>query len=139
MYDPERGYPPIVPCLLYDDPLAAAGWLGPVLGLREVVRAELPDGWVGHVEVALDGFVVLLGRRGGLLADTAGLTQVFVPDVDEACRLAVTHGGRVLSEPEDLPWGVRQAVLADPEGQRWAPSRHLRDVEPERWYGQVVG
>ncbi len=44
MYDPRRGYPVVVPCVLYDDPVRAAGWLTTVLDMREVVRATLPDG-----------------------------------------------------------------------------------------------
>jgi uncharacterized glyoxalase superfamily protein PhnB len=32
MYDPGRGYPVVVPCVLYDDPVAAADWYGEVFG-----------------------------------------------------------------------------------------------------------
>src|SRR4029077_14991558 len=58
MYDPSRGYPSVVPCLFYDDVPAAARWLCETLGFREMVRATLPDGWVGHSEVERDGFVI---------------------------------------------------------------------------------
>ena len=51
MYEPKRGYPTVVPTVLYDDPVAIAGGLTDVLGVREVVRATLPGGWVGHVEL----------------------------------------------------------------------------------------
>jgi uncharacterized glyoxalase superfamily protein PhnB len=139
MYDPERGYPLIVPCVLYDDPLAVAGWLSEVLGFREVVRASLPDGWVGHVELERDGFIILLGRRGGQLTDTSSLTQVFVHDVAAASERAADAGGSILEEPGDRPWGVRQAVVADPEGQRWVLTHHVRDTDPADWYGQIVG
>lgn len=63
MYDPARGYPSVVPCLLYDDVPAAAGWLRETLGFREMVPATLPDGWVGHSELERDGFILLLCRR----------------------------------------------------------------------------
>ncbi len=139
MYDPERGYPTVVPCVLYDDPMAVVGWLTEVLGVREVVRASLPDGWVGHVELERDGSVILLGRRGGQLADTSSLTQVFVEDVAAACRRAARAGGAVIDEPGDRPWGVRQAVVVDPGHQRWALTQHLRDVDPKEWYGQILG
>lgn len=139
MYDPKRGYPTIVPCVLYDDPVAAAGWLTDVLGAREVVRASLPDGWVGHIEVERDGLVILLGRRGGQFTETSSLTQVFVQDVAAACKRATTGGGALLEAPGDRPWGVRQAVVADPEGQRWALTQHLRDTDPADWYGKIVG
>ncbi|GAB3986547.1 hypothetical protein GCM10029978_102370 [Actinoallomurus acanthiterrae] len=139
MYDPRRGYPIIVPCVLYDDPPAAARWLSAVTGVREVVRASLPDGWVGHVEVERDGLIILLGRRGGQFAGTSSLTQVFVDDLDRACEQAVAGGGVILEPPEDRPWGVRQAVVADPEGQRWALTSHVRDTDPATWYGRILG
>ena len=70
MYDPSRGYPVVVPCLLYDD---------------------LP--------------------AGGTLLDSAA----------------------------ERPWGVLQAVLADPGGQRWLVTSHVRDTDPADWYGTVLG
>jgi hypothetical protein len=34
---------------------------------------------------------------------------------------------------------VLQAVLADPEGQRWLVTSHVRDTDPADWYGTVLG
>lgn len=137
MYDPTRGYPVVVPCVLYDDPVAAAEWLTTVLGMRQVVRAALPDGWVGHIELERAGSIVLLGRRGAAFTGSAGVTQVFVDDVGAACERVAAAGGRVLEEPAERPWGVRQAVLADPEGQTWVVCQYLRDTDPADWYGTV--
>ena len=139
VYDPARGYPIVVPCILYDNPVAAAGWLTAVLGFRPVVRASLPDGWVGHVEVERDGFILLLGRRGGEFAESSSITQIYVDDVAAACQRIADAGGSILSEPSDRRWGVRQAVLVDLEGQRWVLTQHLRDTNPADWYGQILG
>ncbi|WP_207386791.1 VOC family protein [Frankia sp. Cppng1_Ct_nod] len=125
--------------MLYDDPLAVVGWLTDVLGVREIVRAALPGGWVGHVEVERDGFIILLGRRGGQFAGTVSITQIFVDDVAAACERAVNAGGSILDAADDRPWGVRQAVVADPEGQRWALTQYVRDTDPADWYGQILG
>ncbi len=138
-YDPARGYPVIVPCLVYEDPVAVAEWLTAVLGVTETVRAQLPDGWIGHLELAKDGCVLILGRLGGQFDTvTAGLTQVFVDDLDEACARAA-EGGRILDPPGLRPWGVRQAIAADPEGQRWALTEYVADTDPATWYGRVEG
>ena len=139
MYDPKKGYPVVVPCVLYDDPVTAADWLAAVLQLREVVRAMLPNGWVGHIEVERAGSVVLLGRRGGEFTGTESVTQVFVDDVAAACGRIAEAGGVVSQAPQDRPWGVRQAVLTDLEGQRWVVCEHLRDTDPADWYGTVLG
>jgi len=120
---------------LYDDVPAAARWLFETLGFREMVRATLPDGWVGHCEVERDGFVILLGRRTD--ARTVSTTQVFVVDLDATCALLVTTGGELVDMPVEQPWGVRQAVVVDPGGQRWVLTQHLRDTNPAEWFGQV--
>jgi PhnB protein len=138
VYDPKRGYPTVVPCVLYNDFSLAVPWLRDVLGAREIVRAALPSGWVGHIEMELDGFVILLGRRGGQFGGTASVIQVFVPDIVAACARATDAGGAVLAQPGERPWGVLQATVADPEGQRWVLTQYLRDVDPAQWYGTVL-
>jgi hypothetical protein len=37
------------------------------------------------------------------------------------------------------PSGLRQAVVSDPEGQRWELSQHLRDVDPAEWGAEQLG
>jgi uncharacterized glyoxalase superfamily protein PhnB len=137
MYDPARGYPSVVPCLLYDDVPGAARWLCETLGFREMVRATLPDGWVGHSELERDGFIVLLGRRPESGAMNVSTTQVFVADLAATCATLVTTGGELVDVPVEQPWGVRQAVVVDPGGQRWVLTQHLRDTDPTDWFGQV--
>ena len=79
-----------MPCLRYDDPVAAAEWLTSLLGARQMVRAQLPDGWVCHVELELNGSVILIGRRARcwigqprLLAETVGDQQPVLPGEPE--------------------------------------------------------
>ncbi len=139
MYDPERGYPTVVPYVLYADPAAAIRWLRDVLGLREVLRLTMPDGTVGHAELALGGHIVTIGLAGGRFGAVSSITLVFVDDVDAACARAVAAGGSVVDEARDQPWGLRQAVVADPGGQRWEISQYLRDVPPPEWGAELVG
>ncbi|MGH3627532.1 MAG: VOC family protein, partial [Sciscionella sp.] len=105
MYDPKRGYPAVVPCVIYDDFSVVVPWLTQTLGFRETVRATLPDGWSGHVELERDGFVILLGRRGGQFEDCRSIVQIYVDDVHTRCEAAVTAGGALLAEPTEQPWG----------------------------------
>ena len=44
------------------------------------------------------------------------MTLVFVDDVDQAAERATRYGGSVVDPPTDQPWGIRQAVVSDPEG-----------------------
>ncbi|HME69263.1 MAG TPA: VOC family protein [Myxococcota bacterium] len=50
----------------------------------------------------------------------AWLTFISVPDVDEAERIALAHGGKVLSQPRTFAQRGRQAVFADPQGAVYA-------------------
>lgn len=116
---------------------AAAKWLSQTLGFREMVRATLPDGWVGHSELERDGFVVLLGRRTDTSVEGISTTQVFVADLAATCTLLDTTGGELLEAPADRPRGVRQAVVADPGGQQWVLTQHVHDTGPTKWFGEV--
>lgn len=60
-FDPERGYPSIVPYVRYAYPGAAVQWLSQVLGAREVLRMTLPDGRIGHAELSLGTGLITLG------------------------------------------------------------------------------
>lgn len=140
MYDPKRGYPTAVPYVLYRDPAAATRWLAEVLDFREAIRFTVPNGGpVGHVELERDGAVIMLGLAGSRFGETSSITLVFVDDVNAACARVPDAGGSVLDEPTDQPWGLRQAVVADPEGQRWELTQHLRDVDPADWGAEQLG
>jgi uncharacterized glyoxalase superfamily protein PhnB len=134
VYDPRRGYPTAVPYVLYRDPAAAARWITEVLRFREAIRFALPNGGpVGHIELERHGAVLTLGLAGSRFGETASITLVFVEDVDAACARIPAAGGTILDAPTDHAWGLRQAVVADPEGQRWELTQHLRDVPPVEW------
>jgi hypothetical protein len=38
----------------------------------------------------------------------------------------------------DRPWGVRQAIVADPGGHIWELSQHLHDVPLSAWGAEPV-
>jgi PhnB protein len=148
VFDPSRGYPSVVPYHRYSDPEVGIRWFTDVLGAMEVLRLTIPDGRVGHAEFLLGSSVISLG-----LALTAPppfdptegrhtlrhMTLVFVDDVDFVARRAVIAGGAVVDPPTDQSWGLRQAIIRDPEGYLWEPAHHVLDVEPEQWGAQLLG
>jgi PhnB protein len=66
------------------------------------------------------------------------MTLVFVDDVDEASARATREGGSLIDPPTDQPWGLRQAIVSDPEGHLWELSRFQHDVTPEQWGAKQV-
>ena len=148
VFDPSRGYPRVVPYHRYTDPQIGIDWLTKVLGAAEVLRMTTPDGRVGHAEFLLGSSVVSLGLA--LTPPTASdpaedrytlreMTLVFVDDVDAVVERAVARGGVVVDDPTHQPWGLRQAIIRDPEGYLWEPAQHVRDVEPSAWGAQLLG
>lgn len=148
MFDPDRGYPSVVPYLRYADPQRAVQWLTDVLDAEEAVQLTLPDGRIGHAELTVGNAVLAVGLAtepvGSAVQGTARetlhtMTLVFVDDVDRAVERAIDAGGIVVDEATDQPWGLRQAIVADPEGYLWELSVHLYDVSADRWGATELG
>ena len=81
----------------------------------------------GYAEVRVGDAVVALhvGSRAELTPHGGTLLQLTSDDVDGDARRAAAGGGRVVAEPEDLPWG-RSAYVAGPHGvlvELYDPSR----------------
>ena len=56
----------------------------------------------------------------------AGLElRLYETDPDIACARAEAAGGAVLQAPTDKPHGLREAVILDPDGYAWVPSRRI--------------
>lgn len=146
MFDPTRGYPAVVPYVRYSDPARAALWLIDVLGAREAVRMTLPDGRVGHIELVIGPAVLSLGLSNGTRVGKrrptrerlVAMTLVFVEEVDAAVDRALAAGGELVDAATDQPWGLRQAIVADPGGHLWELTQHLRDVPPSAWGAEQI-
>lgn len=135
-YDPAKGFPRVVPVLAYRDVAAAIGWLSRAFGFREVLRWTDPAGVVRVAEVESGGAAIMLESRESdppPRGHGCHYVLVMVDAVDEHARRAREAGAKMLAEPEDKPWGLRQYLAEDPDGHRWEFSQHLRDVQPEDW------
>ena len=106
----------------------------------------LPNGRIGHAELALGTGLITLGLStepptGAPLATRSTLTAmtlVFVDDVDAAVKPALAGGGELVDPATDQPWGLRQAIFADPEQHLWELSAYLREVEPAEWGAAII-
>ena len=85
----------------------------------------MPDGRIGHAELALGGGEIYLADEHpeiGVVApspDAAAVSLVLqVPDVDETLADVRAAGARVVREPYE-GYGHRGATIVDPFGHRW--------------------
>jgi len=143
MYNPDDGYPRVVPELVYSDVGAALDWLSTVFGFRETLRHTLDNGQVSHADMDTGcGGVVMLTRANGELTQPDGSVCqkviVFVDDVDGHYAAVERAGVDTVHRPTDKPWGLRQYLVKDREGHLWEFSQHVRDVPARDWGAQTT-
>lgn len=144
MYNPDDGFPRVVPELVYQDVAAALDWLSKVFGFRETLRHTLDNGQVSHADMETgSGGVVMLACAGGKSrspGDDGHVCKkviVFVDDLDRHFAGVQEAGVETLHRPTDKPWGLRQYLVQDPEGHMWEFSQHLRDVPARDWGAEM--
>jgi PhnB protein len=130
----------IVPYLAYRDAPAAIEFLHRAFGFEEQFRMPMPDGRVGHAEVAYNGHRVMLAsdceelgfvspRR---LDGVHSQIHVRVDDLEAHYQRAKAAGATIATAPKDQH-GMRSYRAMDPEGHRWIfwmPLPDASDSEP---------
>jgi PhnB protein len=123
----------LTPYICVADARAAMAWYVDILGAEVTYPPiEMPDGRIGHVELAVDGAGWMMSEE----FDTAGVAppdssrgaavslHLTVDDVDATCA-RVTGAGVVLDRgPENSEPAGRVAVFHDPFGHRWFLTQH---------------
>jgi PhnB protein len=82
-------------------------------------------GHVMHAAVRLGDAVLEMGEP----ADRTGIPSngffLFVEDVEAAYARALAAGATAIRPPDDIPYGLRTAIVKDPEGYLWWPARWI--------------
>lgn len=129
----------MIPVRSYPELDRAVQWLTGVLGCRE--RLRIP----GHrVQLTMGNAAVVVAAWDAAAAPAAGgrppaTLMVRVRDVDATYARAIAAGGAGVSEPADMPYGERQAVVKDIAGHSWTLTQTIADVDPAAWGGELVG
>jgi uncharacterized glyoxalase superfamily protein PhnB len=80
-------------------------------------------GRVMHAAVRVGDAVLEMGEP----ADRTGIPSnglfLFVEDVEAAYERALAAGATAIRPPDDIPYGLRSAIVRDPEGYLWWPAR----------------
>ena len=72
-----------------------------------------------HAEVKIGDSLVMLGQAGGPWKARSAALYLWVEDVDAAYARALQAGATSESEPEDKPYGHRNAGVVDANGVTW--------------------
>jgi lactoylglutathione lyase len=115
------------PSLTVRDLQASLAWYRDVMGFeidREIVR----DGVLRAVAVRAGDVRLLLnqddGAKGPNRVKGTGMSMSLATrqSVDAVASHIKAHGGRLVSEPADMPWGQRVFRVVDPDGFSFAVS-----------------
>lgn len=125
MYIPE-GYGTVVPYLVVSDARQLIDFLQTVFDARELGRTELPDGRIANMRVNIGTSNLMIAEPdAGVLKPMPCAHYVYVEDVDGVLDKALAAGATMLFGAADMPYGDRQAGIADPFGNFWWISRRL--------------
>jgi uncharacterized glyoxalase superfamily protein PhnB len=118
----------LTPYICVSDARAAVDWYVGALGAEVTFEPiEMPDGRIGHVELAVAGARWMMSDEHPELGveapdpdrGPAVTLHLVVEDCDEAAARVAAHGVEIVRGPEDSPPAGRVAVFVDPFGHRW--------------------
>jgi uncharacterized glyoxalase superfamily protein PhnB len=128
---PTTQTPILYSTMTYRDAAKMTDWLERAFGFRKHVAYTAEDGKVIHAELALGDCLLMLGthkddtafsRLVRPPADVGVATQavyVAVSDADKAFAKAKSAGAEIVMGLTDQPYGSRDFICRDPEGQVW--------------------
>lgn len=130
-------YPRLTPYLSVDGAAAAIAFYASVLGARpRGERMTMPDGRIGHAELAFGDALVMLadadpesGFPAPAQAGGAPVTlHLYVDDVDAVFAAALEAGAEQIAPVATQFYGDRSGRLRDPWGHHWNVASHVEDV-----------
>jgi PhnB protein len=126
-----QGYATVAPWIVTRDTAREIEFLITAFDGEELGRVHAEDGSIGHAEVRIGDFVVLLFDAKKQWPDTPALLRLYTKVVDEVYEKALRAGATSVTEIRDFAWGDRGGRIRDPLGNVWWLSEHVEDVEPD--------
>jgi PhnB protein len=145
MSESPEGMNTVTPHLVVKDARAALALYEKSLGAEVLHVLEMPGtGKIMHAGFKIGDSTLFIsdeipGMPREAPTDTTASVSfyVHVSDVDDAFRTAQLGGLLAVSEPEDMFWGDRTAVLNDQFGHNWTLATQIRVVSPEEMQAAV--
>jgi PhnB protein len=112
-------YRTVTPYLVVPDADAELAFLKTAFGGSEANCQRNPDNTVMHAEIKIGDSLVMLGQASGPWKPRPAALYLWVEDVDATYARALQAGATSESEPEDKPYGHRNAGVIDQSGVTW--------------------
>jgi PhnB protein len=140
------GYQAITPYLIIDGANRAIEFYKAVFGATERMRIGAPGGKIGHAELLIGGSVVMLAdespemnaRSPKSIGGTPVTLHLYVVNVDDVVRRAISAGAMLRRAVETKFYGDRSGTVIDPWGHIWNIATHVEDVSIEEMQNHMA-
>jgi len=135
-----EGFSSVTPMFLFRDARAAIDFYKRAFGAQERYAMPGPDGrGIMHAEIQIGNSIVMMGeenpQQACQSAESFGGSPVsfylYVENVDEAFKTAVSAGAETRMPVQDMFWGDRMGTVSDPFGYSWSLATQVRVLTPE--------
>lgn len=135
----------IMPRLVCRDAAAEMDFCIRTFEAVELNRRPGPDGTVAHGLLKIGPEMIMIEAEWPSLPSRAPVADgsspvpifLYVPDVDQTVKRAMTYGAKVLVPLQDQFWGDRIAWFMDPSGHVWTVASRIEETTAEertaRW------
>lgn len=123
------GFRMVTPYLVVEDGVALLDFVKEAFEAEERVRAIMPTGV--HGEVQIGDSVIMMG--GGIAGKKfpgtmqPGALHVYVKDADAVCARAIAAGATLIDPVQDQDYGERSCTIQDVGGNFWYIATHQGD------------
>jgi len=134
-----EGFHSVTPAIVVKDAAKAIDFYKKALGAQELVRMPSPDGKIMHAELKIGNSIIFLSDEMQMpgspkspltLGGSTCTLNVYVPNVDEQFKQAISAGAKESMPVADQFWGDRYGSLTDPFGYTWGIGTHKEDLSP---------
>lgn len=139
------GFTTLTPMLVVRNASSAIEWYKKVFHAIEINRLTEPDGTVVHAEIRIGDSMIMLSEENAVhhnnspqvLSGTSVILNLYVPDVDQTEKLALSMGAKSIFPVADQFYGDRAGRVQDPFGHMWIISKYIKNVAPEEMQRQI--
>ncbi|HSV24044.1 MAG TPA: VOC family protein [Xanthobacteraceae bacterium] len=133
-----KGYHAVTPYLCVKGAARAIEFYKKAFGAKEVMRMPGPHGTIGHAEIQISNFRIMLAdehpemnfRSPQAFGGTPVGINLYVKNVDAIAKRVVAAGAKLLRPVADQFYGDRSCSVEDPFGHVWHIATHVKDVSP---------
>ena len=135
-----KGFHSITPSLVVKDAAKAIDFYKKALGAQELMRMGAPGGKIGHAELKIGDSIIFVNDEFPNMGATkspqtlGGCTcslNLYVPNVDDVFKQAISAGAKETMPVADMFWGDRYGTFTDPFGFVWGVGTHKEDLSAE--------